>query len=208
MKKRMFLTTVLMTLVLLVAVTTATFAWYTASSGNAELGQHTVTVDTADDTISIGNVKLNIALSNVSTDVGPSDKALGSEGKVIFVVGNAQRVVEAPYELEGTATWKITAEMAKTVVDGNVTEWEEADAAALASIAGDYTITFTAENARIAAATGAVALEDSVQSYTVSINVSTAGVISVTSGTLYFAINSIVTNQAGSPVVTLKAKLS
>lgn len=35
MKKRMFLSTILMTLVLLVAVTTATFAWYTASSSVA-----------------------------------------------------------------------------------------------------------------------------------------------------------------------------
>lgn len=34
MKKRMFLSTILMTLVLLVAVTTATFAWYQATAGS------------------------------------------------------------------------------------------------------------------------------------------------------------------------------
>ena len=39
MKKRMFLTSILMTLVLLLAVTTATFAWYTAGGNKANAGE-------------------------------------------------------------------------------------------------------------------------------------------------------------------------
>lgn len=62
MKKRMFLSTILMTLVLLVAVTTATFAWYVVQPGSAGYGSpdSSSIKTTATNGVSVGGVTFSI----------------------------------------------------------------------------------------------------------------------------------------------------
>ena len=91
MKKRMFLTTVLMALVLLVAVTTATFAWYQATTtGNITGGTDAHTVQTSGDAYQVGDLVLTIVFGEQELkDLGPVDaeghvKFVSSENKVVY----------------------------------------------------------------------------------------------------------------------------
>ena len=205
MKKRMFLSTILMTLVLLVALTTATFAWYTATAGKAGFGSGDVAqITTSDKSYSIGNVTLNVELSNVSNDVGPTSKELGPN-KVVVMSNGVEREVAIFYKAEGVATWTISATMNK---DSSSTEQVKADAAALASIAGDYYLVLTATNARITndrTSGKAVDLEDDVNEIVIKIVITDEGQIQTSTGQFAFAVNSNVTNEESSPVVELAA---
>jgi len=59
MKKRLFISSILMTLVLLVAITTATFAWYTASSYSAS-GSSTQAITTVKNSTQNGSATLSV----------------------------------------------------------------------------------------------------------------------------------------------------
>lgn len=61
MKKRMFLSTILMTLVLVVALTTATFAWYQATAGQVGYGDaDTATINTAANSYATGDFTVSV----------------------------------------------------------------------------------------------------------------------------------------------------
>lgn len=61
MKKRMFLSTILMTLVLVVALTTATFAWYQATAGTVGYGSaDDATISTAANSYASGDFTVNV----------------------------------------------------------------------------------------------------------------------------------------------------
>lgn len=74
MKKRMFLSTILMTLVLLVAVTTATFAWYTATTkGATVVSTDTSSIKSATQTVDLGAITATITLKDASNNVKLTD---------------------------------------------------------------------------------------------------------------------------------------
>ena len=74
MKKRMFLSTILMTLVLLVAVTTATFAWYEATANaNAKVDADTVAVGTQASGLTVAGYYITVEYDAVATSVDLTD---------------------------------------------------------------------------------------------------------------------------------------
>lgn len=96
MKKRMFLSTILMTLVLLVAVTTATFAWYSASiqSSDTKVSLSTATNTAAGASMSVQlelftNQGANIAATYTDEEV--KENVAGQE-----VVTNTKRTFTVP----------------------------------------------------------------------------------------------------------------
>lgn len=88
MKKRMFLTTILMTLVLLVAVTTATFAWYSVeAAGHSTANATNNTITTAENDYAAGSVKFSAQLGTPSNlAVQLSDK----DGKTFYWLGETK----------------------------------------------------------------------------------------------------------------------
>ena len=84
MKKRMFLSTFLMTLVLLLAVTTATFAWYTASVAGEAAGPEAIRQDigTADNTYNSGDLTFTVTFGTEDlSGIIPTD----SVGDVYYI---------------------------------------------------------------------------------------------------------------------------
>lgn len=83
MKKRMFLSTILMTLVLLVAVTTATFAWYSAAkTGKSVVDATDDTVSTAANELGVGNIVFTASITHtgaphLTTTSGVTKKIVG-----------------------------------------------------------------------------------------------------------------------------------
>ena len=139
MKKRMFLSTILMTLVLLVALTTATFAWYTvSSSGSASLAA------TSEDLVTVKGSYTAGAVTLVG-DITTSDSvALTDENGVSWVIANGNLVKaqnDAELDKIGTATLSISwPELTGTA--------EEKLAQKLA-YAGTYTVTISGDRVKL-----------------------------------------------------------
>ena len=131
MKKRMFLSTILMTLVLLLAVTTATFAWYKASSGSLTLTEQAPTgaLYVKDNSVELGDVSVTVSWSNqLPNDVNYTD----TTGKSYYYAGK----VDADHKLE-VANPKATSTVGFTLT-------LVGDTASLQALSGTYVITFTA----------------------------------------------------------------
>lgn len=86
MKKRMFLSTILMTLVLLLAVTTATFAWYQAQAASAQKRSDEVAVNTADNGYAAGGILFTVDVAAVSEKLALSD----NNGDTWYYVGSSK----------------------------------------------------------------------------------------------------------------------
>ena len=111
MKKRMFLTTILMTLVLLVAVTTATFAWYSAAQGDANLSAtDNATVAAKTDTITLGDLTFDVEFVGVDASFGGVDLT-NDQGKSYYWTGS-EAVEYTAQKSYGTAQVKVTANVA------------------------------------------------------------------------------------------------
>ena len=128
MKKRMFLSTILMTLVLLLAVTTATFAWYKAEQGNVDLtSTDTASLTANTTTVTLGAVTFTVEFGSVTEGTKPtytSDAFAGTAltdgaGVSKYWTGSAA----VPYE----ATNKVG--VAKATVTASVAEGENLSAA-------------------------------------------------------------------------------
>ena len=86
MKKRMFLSTILMTLVLLLAVTTATFAWYQAQAGNVGYGSAPEqSVTTAANGYNAGGFQVNVAFGELGANAPVLTDA---SGKTYYYAGD------------------------------------------------------------------------------------------------------------------------
>ena len=150
MKKRMFLSTILMTLVLLLAVTTATFAWYSAATGagHSEEGAAVNTITTATNDFSAGSVKFTASLTEVSGTPHLTDLS----GKTYYYAGATKDSAKVEASLErvplanryGSAKVSVSAEVVNA---GNATL-----ANLLPLLAGNtvtVTITSTSSNVRL-----------------------------------------------------------
>ena len=183
MKKRMFLSTILMTLVLLVALTTATFAWYSATTSEATFVGDTTKVTTSDSTFSVGALTFTLDLGPATANVGPTDQ----EGNIYVIIDNKEQLIgQKIYEKSGSFSWTVTA----TVADNNLTLSQ-----ALASLNGtSYTVTFEGPNVRLSVASGdaAIAAANDANA-TVTFSVSGGQLVNA-SGTVYFAVDSTVTS--------------
>ena len=114
MKKRMFLTTVLMTLVLLLAVTTATFAWYQATAGQTTVTGDSFQITTSDKTLQLGAVEIKLEFGEPSS----TEKGYGpvsATGEVKFNSSEEDNgdivssIAKAPYDVMGNVTYTISA---------------------------------------------------------------------------------------------------
>lgn len=145
MKKRMFLTTILMTLVLLVAVTTATFAWYSASQGDANLAStDEATVAAKTETVQLGALTFTVEFVGVDDEFAGVDLT-DNQGKSYYWTGSEPVEYQAAKD-HGTAQVKVTA----SVADGDDL------AAALQNLKGSgktVTLVITAEGYVIVAET-------------------------------------------------------
>ena len=142
MKKRMLLSTVLMTLVLLLAATTATFAWYQATQGAALNNvSSTETIDSASSSIAVGNYYVKVDLTADIAAVELSDKA----GKTYVVSNGALALATAgttKRQLSSTAS-DYTVTVSET--EGGAALTGDALKAALAAIGeGTYVVNGTA----------------------------------------------------------------
>ena len=177
MKKRMFLSTVLMTLVLLLAVTTATFAWYQATAGQVSLKEQTPTgtLSVENNAVDAGNIQVVVTWT---TDPLPSNvNYTDQSGKSFYYNG----VVDEDHKVE-VANPVVTS----TVAFSLALEGDELDKKAAA---GTYTITFTATGevkiGNSAAEAQAVTTEGSTATHTFTIGAD--GTITVGStGTVHF----------------------
>lgn len=194
MKKRMFLTTVLMALVLLMAVATATFAWYSATEGGRTAEAQSVNMTTSNATYQAGAVKVKFVLTNPSENVGPTNQA----GEIKFVTPSKVEVKapEGTYAKEGTVTWTVTIEKA----DGMT----EAEAYAL--LKGDYTVEVSGTSLRLDSANAVAAANG--KAATVSFKITESGIVlgeaaaaASINGTLKFAVNHDYTTQGGTLVI-------
>ena len=199
MKKRMFLTTVLMALVLLMAVATATFAWYQANTNNnVSVADQTQSITTSSDAVTVGALQVSVKFSDAAlTDLGPVD----SSGNVKFVNPSNQEVYSKPWNDEsqtyystlGTVSWEVVA-----TING-----QAASAIDLAVYAGkQFTISFDGADLRITdvESTGYVAADKAI-TYTVKIDNTgkfvAVGTADKTSGTLYVSIVETYTTKGG-----------
>lgn len=213
MKKRMFLTTVLMTLVLLLAVTTATFAWYAAVEGNVSGKVTTEEIVTSSNTYTVGALKIEVVFNNQDLDnLGP----VGEDGSVQFRTSGNNIVISAQngqastdyYEVMGTADWSLKATITTVVEDEEVVTTATADQ--LKAYAGTkFTVSFGGTNLKVAGAepTGKnYVATDAAVSYTVEINANGEIVAAegnnVVAGTLWVSVVHSVEN----PTTALELK--
>ena len=112
MKKRMFLSTILMTLVLLVAVTTATFAWYSAAQGAANLtSSDQASVAAKTETVELGSVTFTVSFDGV-TDAFDGVDLTDESGKSYYWTGS-KSVEYTAAKAYGTASATVTASVAE-----------------------------------------------------------------------------------------------
>lgn len=205
MKKRMFLTTALMALVLLVAVTTATFAWYTAIEGDTAVQGIAATVDASNADFTAGGVTVKFALSNPTEGVGPTDQ----NGNIYYITGNGT-LVKAPdntYTKEGTVTWTVS-------IDYDSSKMDYKEAASI--VKGTYTVKVSGTNLRLAEGEAGDAIKVGDASHVeiqFTISVDEEGTVSIIStnnnshtGELYFAVDKTLTKAAESataPTLTI-----
>jgi len=150
MKKRLFISSILMTLVLLVAITTATFAWYKASNTGSAAGNVTATgtLSASNQTVSLGQVKINVAVHTGFDD----NKVLvltNMAGRSYYVVGgNATEIMADDFSTgnnhkQGTATFDVT------ITGRNAADTEDVSLTAdmLAGVQGTYIVSVAASGA-------------------------------------------------------------
>jgi len=127
MKKRLFISSILMTLVLLVAITTATFAWYSATAAGANKVDHANTLSTQASTYAAGDYYLRVEYDENLTQLDLTDTA----GNVWVSVGGYLQPATAAGATYGTmATAKFSFHIYSD--EGCTTEITNADAKALA----------------------------------------------------------------------------
>lgn len=183
MKKRMFLSTILMTLVLLVAVTTATFAWYQVTS-ESKTSVVSATIETADDEYSIGDVTVKFTLKDAAGNIGP----VNTDGK-IFLEDENDNLIALPdnaYDKYGSVIWEVTV-----VFDAEKMTKEEA----YKQIAGEYTVTVSGTDLRWSDVSGDKAVSEGANSIDVTFTLTAAGLEQPTD-TLYFALSHLVEEKA------------
>lgn len=202
MKKRMFLSTILMTLVLLVAVTTATFAWYTASDATVKFENPGIDVSASETTLSVGEVTIKVSLSNPTSNVGPTangtETVQGHDGvpaagtKFFEVNGVLVKDDSIAYETSGVVTYTVSISGKEGLTESEL--W--------ASAAGTYTITFGGLDLRYGADKDSALSQ--TQTYSITFKVNEDGTTDAKTGTVHFAVNSSYKGVAGENNNTLK----
>lgn len=186
MKKRMFLSTILMTLVLLVALTTATFAWYQASAGDYALTENAATgkLNVADNSLAAGKVTVTVTWGEKSSNVNYTDTN-GDSYYYNGLVDEAHKVKVASPVATGTAAFTLS-------LVGNDLDKKAA--------AGTYTITFTADGeVKIGnSVSAAIAISNSGSTATHTFTIDSNGNISVGSqGSVIFGFMGTDAKQEG-----------
>lgn len=178
MKKRMLLSTVLMTLVLLLAATTATFAWYQSTAGSFGLTSQAETgnLSVQNNSVSLGNVTVTVtwqAENTLPKNVNYTDV----NGKSYYYAGQ----VDAAHKLE-------VADPVKTG-EATFTLSLVGDVAELQAVSGTYVITFTASGEVKIANTADAAVKVGAEGSTATheFTIGTAGTITEgQTGTIHF----------------------
>lgn len=141
MKKRMLLTTFIMTLVLLMAVTTATFAWYEVSSSGyaASLSKTSATVSTVAGIFEADAVTLKGKLT-AEQDVALTDNV----GDSYIYVNGLKVVAHNDYQLNKIGDANLSIDWPELWEIGD----DNAQLAYKLSFAGNYKVTISGENLR------------------------------------------------------------
>ena len=140
MKKRMFLSTILMTLVLLMAVVTATFAWYTASTDSVSAGSVTDHAMSTNKSVSVGAITIDMTVSAEAVKLSATDgttKAWSQDGTYLISENIAVGDLAQYYSAVTVTVTKIylTEDDSKTALN----------AEALKAYAGTYNFKVTAD---------------------------------------------------------------
>ena len=188
MKKRLLISSVLMSAVLACALGTGTYAWYAASGGAGasvnSTGTTTGTLETASAAGTIGAYELSITVT-------PSGSIqLSNDDGVSYVMVGTQAVQAATQNVTGTYT--VDVKWADEVDGYTGADYNDE---AKKELKGDYTFTITAEGcAKLLDDEGATE-DDIVASHLVRVNISEQGVVTITSGaTGRYAIRAKSTN--------------
>lgn len=181
MKKRLLITSALMTAVLGASLATGTYAWYSATEGTFVKGaMGSETISTVDNAYSVGDITLNVVFADPSGEVKLSD----TDGYSYVWVGGVKTkdtsVAQNDASMYGTIGVSITA----TTTRGNATADE------LKAIKGTYNLTVTASGqAKISLESGAAAIAATKgNTATIVVTISDAGAISLDKSTIYFAM--------------------
>ena len=194
MKKRTILTAVLMTLVLLLTATTATFAWYTAISGVVSLEFDDVTIKATDQTFTAGDLRV-IVTAVADEGVGPStldgERVNGSSqsgGTAFCYISGSLIEINPGYKTSGkiTFSYKVYDEKGTDVTNSLNPE----QIATLSSNTFKFTISESTSSIRFGT-TESIAINSGTQSVVVNLTFkSTDGI--ATFSNVYFAVNSSV----------------
>ena len=183
MKKRMLLSTVLMTLVLLLAVTTATFAWYQATSQGISVSNNNTSVSTTDAKYQIGGVTFDVTWAAINDTCEELTDASGN----VYYIYNGTKVLKsvdasAKYGTAVISSIKLAASAKEGDPNYNLPE------GTIASLAGNYEITVTATSTgnRLCVSNSAgVATSNTCK---LSCTIDSNGNVTITSANVYFSI--------------------
>lgn len=186
MKKRMFLTTALMALVLLVAVTTATFAWYTVTSGAAvgEVNTHDMSTTTS---ISLGDLVMDVTVTANQIELSATDGytyAWALDGKT-----KIKRAITV--ETLGKYYSAVTVTVDKVYLKDDVDK-KPLDADTLKDYAGSYTFYVTSDEDAYLASSAPSTVEAlnaiNARSAVFEVVISSTGSVSTTAASKVFAV--------------------
>lgn len=174
MKKRLLISSVLMSAVLACALGTGTYAWYEATTAGGAVSANTAsaTVATGDYAANVGSLAVNFTIV-ASQDVALTDPDTGLLSKVM-VGTEALDAVDA----KKVGTYTVTCAWADTYNE-----------AARKEVANTYTVTLDTEGLVVLLSENNSAKEKEVDTITITYTVDSNGAVSVTDGgTGYFAV--------------------
>jgi len=178
MKKRLFISSILMTLVLLVAITTATFAWYSAASGAGAVSSSTTGTLTAEGSAgTLGSLEFEFSFAGTGTSSAIKPVELTDDSGDTYVLNSSGTPMLATNQAELFKVETLTVTLTgieyagETVASANWGDYQ-----------GTYTITLKASGKAKLAKTEAAAKTASLEAE-VSFTVIIASNGTVTYGT-------------------------
>ena len=177
MKKRLLITSALMTAVLGASLATGTYAWYSATSGSVDLtANDSATVSAQDTYASFGNLVFSLDLEVVEGEKIDLTDALGKT----YVMTTATTKQEVDAAKPVSSLCKLTVTYNSDVID---------TADKLAAYAGTYTVTLaTSDYVKVAKDENGAKTAPAGADLTMTVTISSAGVVSYseTDGVLEF----------------------
>lgn len=170
MKKRLLITSALMTAVLGASLATGTYAWYKANTDEATISKATASVSTSENTYSVGGITLTLSVVNAGTP-----DLVNSDGETWYYSG-ANLVQDAENTKFGTLTLSVST---------------TASANELAAYAGSYNLTLSdnADAGKILFAKTNTPYDGGSDTYAVTLTIAADGSsVTLSDTTVYYSV--------------------